>query len=277
MIRPPSTWMCLAVALTACIPGPPPVTNPGDAGAAFKDRGVSADDAAEADADLDPADSGVEDTGEHPDAVFPDAAPIADGDGDGIPDDEDPNPGYSNPALFSDTFESVTSGWIFSSVSMEISPGASLLHVFVLEPYEREGWIGPRPNWSDIFVRSLIRIDAVGNGSEVDSGYVAVLARVSQVTPSRYVACGINIKSGKVQVTEYEGTSRSVLGEAATTAIAGTWMPVDFTADAAGYRCKVGDVEVTGTSNTFFSGAIGFRSFDATFDADWIEVYELQL
>jgi hypothetical protein len=68
-----------------------------------------------------------------------------------------------------------------------------------------------------------------------------------------------------------------VLAEAPNNAAPGTWLLVGFTVDAAGYRCRVGSTEVTGTSATFFAGAIGFRSYDATFDADWIEVYELQL
>jgi hypothetical protein len=276
MRRRISASMWLAAALSACVPGAPPVVGAEDA--APKDRGTASDASDPADSGVvELEDSGAEDTGEHPDAFLPDAAPISDGDGDGIPDGEDPNPGYLNPLLFEDTFESTSSGWIFSSVSMEISPGASLLRVFQLEPFEREGWIGPRPNWADYLVRTLLRVNGVGSGNDVDSGFVAVMARVSQVTPSRYVACGLNLKTGKVQVIEYEGTSRSVLGEADTSAAEGTWVLIDFSADATGYRCKVGPTEVTGSSGTFFAGAIGFRSFDATFDADWIEVYELEL
>jgi hypothetical protein len=267
--------MWLAVALASCVPGVPPVVGPQDA--ALKDRGGAGEDASDALDAGDPADSGDQDNGVHPDATLPDAEPISDNDGDGILDVEDPNPGFQNPLLFDDTFESTSSGWIFSSVSMEISPGASLLRVFMLEPYEREGWIGPRPTWADYFVRTLLRVNDTGNGSEVDSGYVAVIARVGQVTPSRYVACGLNQKTQKVQVIEYEGTARTVLGEMAVSISPGTWVLVGFSVDAMGYRCRVGENEVTGSSPTFFAGAIGFRSFDATFDADWIEVYELQL
>ena len=85
------------------------------------------------------------------------------------------------------------------------------------------------------------------------------------------------MKEQKAMVIEYEGTTRTVLGETPMNASAGTWFLIDFSADAQGYRCRVGGTEVTGSSPTFFAGAIGFRSFDATFDADWIEVYELQL
>jgi hypothetical protein len=266
----------LAVSLAACVPGVPPVVGLEDA--TPKDRGVEADASpTESDGGVDPPDTGAPDAGGYPDATVPDAGPLPDDDGDGIPDGEDPNPGYANPLLFDDTFDSTGSGWIFSSVSMEISPVAGLLRVFMLEPFEREGWIGPRPNWADYFVRTLVRVNAAGNGNDPDSGYVAVIARVSQVTPSRYVACGLNQKTQKVLLVEYEGTSRSVLGEAPVDVTPGTWLLVGFSADAMGYRCSVGDTEVTGSSGTFFSGAIGFRSYDATFDADWIEVYELQL
>ena len=274
-----ATSMWLAIALAACVPGAPPVVAPPE-DAALEDGGAEADatDPPDAtDAGIELVDTGAPDTGAHPDAAPPDIGPIADGDGDGLPDGEDPNPGYLNPLLFEDTFESTTSGWIFSSVSMEISPVASLLRVFQVEPLEREGWIGPRPNWADYFVRTLLRVNEVGFGSDADSGYVAVIARVGQVTPSRYVACGINLKSQQVQVIEYEGTSRNVLAETPTNVSPGTWLLVNFSADAMGYRCKVGAAEAIGTSGTFFAGAIGFRSFDATFDADWIEVYELQL
>src|SRR5688572_18047178 len=256
MRRPLPTSMWLAVALAACVPGVPPVVGPQDA--LPKDRGSAGEDASEGVDAGDPVDSGDEDNGVHPDAALPDAEPLSDGDNDGIPDDEDPNPGYLNPLLFEDTFESTSSGWIFSSVSMEISPGASLLRVFMVEPFEREGWIGPRPNWADYFVRTLLRVNDVGSGTDSDSGYVAVIARVSQVTPSRYVACGINQKAQKVQVIEYEGTSRTVLGEAAISLAPGTWVLVGFSADATGYRCRAGETEVTGSSGTFFAGAIGF-------------------
>ena len=34
-------------------------------------------------------------------------------------------------------------------------------------------------------------------------------------------------------------------------------------------------VELTARSPTFFAGSIGFRTYDATFAADWVEVYEI--
>jgi hypothetical protein len=146
----------------------------------------------------------------------------------------------------------------------------------MLEALEREGWIGPRPSWSDYFVRTLLRVGAVGSSSDPESGYVAVIARASQVTPSRYVACGVDVKNQRVLLVEYEGTTRTTLGEGPSRAEPG-WLIVNFEADGSFYRCRVGPDEVTGSSVVFSTGAIGFRSFDATFEADFIQVSELRL
>lgn len=237
------------------------------------DGGATVDDAGGPDS----PDGGPRDVGSPSDAALPDAMAALDSDSDGIPDDVDPNPGYVNPTLLTDTFEDESNGWIFSSVSMAIEPSASLLSVARVEPFEREGWIGPRPNWSDYLVRTLIRVNGVGSSDERDAGYVAVMARVNQVTPSRYVSCGLDLANGRVLLAEFEGTSRTILAEAGTTAGMGQWHAVRFLADGANYRCAVGDVEVTAGSGVFFSGSVGFRTFDATFDADWLEVHELQL
>lgn len=261
----------------ACVPAPPDPVEPQDA--ALKDKGVRTGDGGADDAGgVDPGDGGPEDAGATPgDAALPDAMPASDSDGDGIPDGVDPNPGYVNPTLLSDTFEDESNGWIFSSVSMAIDSGASVLSVAEVEPYEREGWIGPRPSWGDYLVRSLIRVNAVGRSNDRDAGYVAVIARVNQVTPSRYVGCGLDLKNSRVLLAEFEGTSRTILAEAGTSAAAGTWHTVQLLADGANYSCKLDDVEVTASSGVFFSGSVGFRTFDATFDADWLEVHELQL
>lgn len=267
----------------ACVPPPPAPGIGQDSGVMFKDKGViqmPPDDAGEDPKDADVVvDTGPFDTGIFPDAgvMLPDLGVQADADGDGIPNAEDPNPGYQNPMLLMDTFSDESGGWIFSSVSMEISTNESLLRVPNVEPFEREGWVGPRPNWSDVFVRTIFRVTDVGLSGDRDSGYAALIARVNQVTPSRYVACGLDTKNDRVLLAEYEGTSRTILATADVTVDEGDWHLLDFTADGAFYSCKIAGAEATASSAVFFSGSIGFRTFDAAFEADWIEVYELQL
>ena len=209
------------------------------------------------------------------DAFLPDAEPMADMDMDGIPDNEDPEPGTRNTLLFSDTFEDLTGGWLFSSVSMSIEEDQSLLLVNALEPFEREGWIGPRPAWGDYFIRTLVRVGRVGGSSNSQSGHAGIIARVSQVTPSRYVTCGVDLRSNEIVFAEHEGTMRRTLASTPATFETGDWLSINLLATNQFYSCTVDGQELTASSGTFFAGSVGFRSFDATFAADWIEVYEI--
>ncbi|MCB9645778.1 MAG: hypothetical protein H6730_04145 [Deltaproteobacteria bacterium] len=258
--------MALLVALvpTACAPGGAP-----DGGLKPRD-GAPAVDAGELDAGFD-LDAGAVDTGA-PDE--PDAGPAPDQDMDGLPDDQDPSPTRANPVLLRDEFDAM-GDWIFSSVSMAIEPQDSLLAVDTIEPFEREGWIGPRPGWFDYLVRSRIRIDAVGTSNDARSGHAGVIARVNQVTPSRYITCGVDLRRRQVVLAEHQGTRRTTLGEAPANITAGAWLLLLFTVEQDGFTCEIDGVRVTGASSTLPSGSVGFRSYDATFAADWIEVYEL--
>lgn len=260
--------LALSLLFAGCVPAEKEVV---DAGPSRNDASLADSGPAE-DAGAGP-DGAIEDSG-RPDAGFVDAGPASDRDSDGIPDAEDPEPDRSNPRLFADDFDSAD-GWLFSSVSMAIDPSSSLLQVNMIEPFEREGWVGPRPNWADYFVRSLIRVDAVGNSSDARSGHAGVIARIAQVTPSRYVTCGIDIKDGRVVLAEHDGTQRFTLAEAPFEASPGEWLLLGFSALRTGYVCEIGGVRVEGASTRFDFGSVGFRSFDATFAADWIEVYEI--
>lgn len=263
----------LALLAAACVPAE---VTPARLDAGLEDTGATpAPDGGELSPDggLD-VDAGAVDAGP-PDAGFVDAGPAPDRDQDGIPDGEDPEPDRLNPQLLADEFDAVGGDWIFSSVSMSIDPTSSLLEVDRIEPFEREGWIGPRPAWFDYFVRSLVRVDAVGNSSDARSGHAGIIARVGQVTPSRYVTCGVDLKQARVVLAEHDGTRRTTLGEAATDAALGEWLLLNFTAHANAYVCEVGGVRVEGTTTSFDFGSVGFRSYDATFAADWIEVYEI--
>lgn len=267
------------VALAACVPSGPPDASDRDAGLKMPpDGGNEARDAGL------PAgtDGGDRDAGEAPydggvgmDADLPDALPMPDMDNDGIPDDEDPAPGSPNTLLFSDTFEEVGPRWLFSSVSMRIEPGESVLKVPVLEPFEREGWIGPEPAWGDYLIRTLVRVGRVGTSASAQSGHAGVIARVSQVTPSRYVTCGIDLRDNEIVLAEHEGTRRTTLSSTPATFETGDWLQINFRTTNQFYSCTVDGVELTASSGTFFAGSVGFRSFDATFAADWIEVYEI--
>ncbi|MBK6684196.1 MAG: hypothetical protein IPG45_06965 [Deltaproteobacteria bacterium] len=241
-----------------------------DGGVRFKDARITIEDA-------EPADGGIdEDAAEPLDLGPPDnGVPEVDRDQDGIPDLEDPNPTRANLKIFSDYFEDTQGGWIFSSVSMAIRPELGLLRVERVEPFEREGWIGPRPSWSTYYVRSRIRLGRVGTASDNLSGHAGLIVMVNQVTPSRYLTCGLDKTNQRAVLSEHEGNQRRTLAEAPLVGALDNWMRLDFITQNGNHQCFVGEVRLEGNSNLFVAGAIGFRSYDATFDADFVEVYEL--
>ncbi|MEQ8984065.1 MAG: hypothetical protein RL846_39330 [Deltaproteobacteria bacterium] len=265
----------LLVAAAACVPeavepmrdgGPVQTSTTTDAGPS--DAGT--------DSDAGVCDAGARDAGTAPrDAGVYDGGPVVDTDMDGIPDDEDPMPTSPNTLLFSDQFDDVGPEWIFSSVSMSIRPERSQLVVNRLEPFEREGWIGPQPTWGDYLIRTLIRVDRVGNDSSARSGHAGLIARVSQVTPSRYVTCGVDLKERELVLAEHEGTIATTLESVPGTFEPGQWLRINLRTEGPNYVCTVGGVELTARSTTFFAGSIGFRTYDSTFAADWVEVYEI--
>jgi hypothetical protein len=230
-------------------------------------------------------DSGEEDGGEDPglDAGFGDEGvhdtgpPPLDSDGDGIPDAEDPAPNRDNPTLFRDVFDGAVQSWIFSSVSMSIDEFTGVLRVNVLEPFVREGWIGPKPEWSDFFVRSRIRVIAVGGSNDDSSGRAGIIARVNQVSPDRYLFCALDLKDNRVVLTEHEGGGPAgvELAAAPSTARANEWVPVVIRIFGETVSCDIGGVRVEANQNAVTNGSIGFRAFDATFEADYLEVYDL--
>lgn len=256
------------LSFAACVPGP--VAPERDAGPTpiVRDAGVIA-------ADGGPLDGGGGlDAGRDAGAAR-DGGPVADRDDDGIPDDEDPAPDSPNTLLFSDHFDETGPRWIFSSVTMGIDPAESRLAVKVVEPFEREGWIGPEPTWGDYLIRTYIRVGRVGNGTSARSGHAGLIARVGQVTPSRYVTCGIDLKRQELVFAEHEGTIARTLASVPATFQTGEWLRVNLLATNQAYTCTVDGVELTARSPTFFAGSIGFRTYDATFAADWVEVYEI--
>lgn len=259
----------LACALSACVPtleepGPDAGLKEHDGALSLEDGSVQPDEDASVgeDAGL-PTDAGV------------DAGPEPDQDGDGLPDSEDPSPRVPNPLLFRDRFDQGAEGWLFSSVSMAIDPDRGVLAVTRLEPFEREGWIGPQPSWGNYLVRTRMRVDAVGTSERPESGHAGVIARVQQVTPSRYVTCGVDLRSGRAVLAEHEGTARRTLAAAPANIAPGEWFPLSLMARAAALRCRIGGIELVASSDTFPSGSVGFRSYDATFAADFLEVYEV--
>ncbi len=258
-----------AALCAACVPSESTGPGPADSGP-IRDAGTVPD--------AEVSDGAIPDAQALPDAGPPDTGIArADRDLDGIPDDEDPQPNTPNPKLLSDHFDDQSGGWIFSSVSMAINTQGSLLQVAQIEPLERVGWVGPRPTWADYFVRSLIRVDRVGTSEDTRSGHAGIITRVGQVTPARYITCGIDLKKGRVVLAEHEGTRRTVLGEAPTTSAAGDWLLLNFTAQRNGFVCEIGGVRAEGASANvrLNAGSVGFRSYDATFASDWIEVYDL--
>lgn len=249
-----------------------------DDGRVRKDTGVHPDAEETPSADADTIDSGHDAGVVIMDAALPDASPIVDRDNDSIPDDEDPNPGRANPILFRDTFETVRPEWLFTSVDMRIDPARSLLRVPQIEPLVREGWLGPRPDWGNVYVRGLIRVTALGSSPRAGAGRMGIIARANQVSPDRYLQCGFDIRSGTVFLSEHNGGTEDgrTLVQGATPVAHREWFLLTFKISGEIATCTVQGVTVTSRSSLFFAGSAGFRAFDAAFDADWFEVYDLQ-
>lgn len=266
--------LCAALAvasLAACVP----TERTSDGGvrlkdaAVFQDAGAPEDSGApDPDSGEGPLDLGLADTG---------APPSPDRDGDGIPDIEDPEPDRANPSLFHDLFDGAVQEWIFSSVSMGIDELTGKLRVNVLEPVVREGWIGPKPAWSNYFASTNIRVLEVGDAETLASGRAGMIARVNQVSPDRYLFCAIDFKLNRVVLTAHNGGAPpgTELASAAINAQLGEWLPLRMRVQADAVFCTIGGVSVEGTSNVVTNGSIGFRAFDATFESDFVDVYDL--
>ncbi len=210
------------------------------------------------------------------DAFFPDAVANADRDRDGLPDDEDPAPDTPNPLLFQDTFEADQGTWLFTSVGMRIDSPRSLLTVPQVEPFVRLGWLGPK-HWEDIYVRGLVKVNRLGRSGQTGSGRIALIGRAQQVTPARFYLCGVDLNAGRVFISEHDGGAPPgmTLASAPTTASTEQWLQLGMTIQRQRITCTFGDDSVTTTSAKYISGSPGFWAFDASFEADWFEVYQL--
>jgi hypothetical protein len=218
----------------------------------------------------------TQDSGLRLDASIQDAQTfLSDQDRDGLPDNEDPDPQRYNAMIFSDEFTQIGSDWSFTSVSMKIDTSAQQLRVIQVEPYVREGWIGPRPGWGDVFIKTKLRLRRTGNSPLAGAGQAGLIGRVNQLSPDRYVVCGVNLRNSTVFISEHNGGAAvgQVLAERVISTQANQWFDLTFDIDGNSMRCIADKVEVSAASNLYFSGAIGFRSFDATFDAENIFVY----
>ena len=101
------------------------------------------------------------------------------------------------------------------------------------------------------------------------------MGRVNQLTPDRYLVCGVNFTENTVFISEHNGggAEGNVLVESPISAQFGQWINLVFDIDGTGIRCAADNIEVVAASTLYFSGAMGFRSFDSSFDAENIEVY----
>ena len=228
------------------------------------------------DSGLDAGQENPVDSGSEMDSGTPDASPfIGDRDQDGLPDGEDPEPNDFNPLLYSDEFTEIGPDWLFTSVSMKIDPAAEQLRVTRVEPFIREGWIGPRPGWGDLYVRSRIRVLGTGSLDQTGAGQVGLMGHVNQLTPDRYLVCGVNLRENKIFISEHNGGAAegNILSEQTIPIQFGEWFTLGFDMDGADLSCSANEITVSASSSLYFAGAIGFRSFDAIFDAENIDVY----
>jgi hypothetical protein len=216
----------------------------------------------------------AEDATARPDAGRPLDAGPPDGDGDRLEDRLDPSPRRRNPVLFEDDFDAPSAVWLFSSVSMRIEPSRGLLVQRELRGFEREGWVGPRPTWSDYIVQARLRVTQTGRSTRPESGHVGLFVRAEQVTPGRYVSCGLDLRRDEAILAEHSGRRVDTLAVDAAPVDVGDWVVVTLAARGPRYACDVGGVELAGPSTTLIGGSVGFRSHDAAFEADWIRVFD---
>ena len=254
----------------------PPVDIPQDAGT-DSSTVTDAQPNSFADTLAQPVDSGnLADSGFQTDSGFSDASPfISDRDNDGLPDSEDPEPDRINLRIYEDSFSSVGTEWLFTSVSMKIDANSEHLTVSQVEPFVREGWIGPRPEWADVFLKTRLRITGTGRDTSSGAGQVGLMGHVNQLTPDRYLVCGLNLATETLFISEHNGGTAQgrVLAEAKTDIKENEWFDLSFDMKGAALSCSANDLRITASSSLYFAGAIGFRSFDASFDADFVEVY----
>jgi hypothetical protein len=178
----------------------------------LKDAGSVGDDGStEADGGLDARDASPAD------ATTPDAGPPPpDSDGDGLPDALDPQPSVVNLALFRDDFSAEDPTWLFTSSAM--APRGGVLTVAATDAIVREGWLGPQPNWTNTVAYTRVRVLRRGRSTDDGAGRFSLIARVQQVAPDRYLACGVDVRTGTAFLAEHNGgnTAGSTFERSAT-------------------------------------------------------------
>lgn len=264
----PARWGLLAL-VCACGGADPTAPDSGLRPPVLKDAGTSADDGGDLDggpaADAAPADASAVDAG----------PPPPDGDGDGLPDALDPQPATFNLALFRDDFSAEDPTWLFTSAAMAARGG--LLTVAETDAIVREGWLGPQPNWTNTVAYTRVRVVRRGRSTDDGAGRFSLIARVQQVAPDRYLACGVDVRAGTAFLAEHNGgnTSGRTLEERPLPAALGGWHDVRMTADATRIRCLVDDQVMEVISTLYSSGSAGVRSFDVAFEAQLMAVHAL--
>lgn len=265
----PASWALFAL-VCACGGGDPTAPDTGLRPPVLKDVGVAADAGADADATV-----GV-DAPSAADASAPDAGPPPpDGDGDGLPDGVDPQPTTPNLALFRDDFSAGDPTWLFTSSAMAARGG--VLSVTETDAIVREGWLGPQPNWTDTVAYTRVRVLRRGRSTDDGAGRFSLIARVQQVAPDRYLACGVDARAGTAFLAEHNGgnTAGRTLEERPLTGAVGSWHDVRMSADATRIRCFVDDHVMEVVNALYSSGSAGVRSFDVAFEADLMAVHAL--
>lgn len=195
-------------------------------------------------------------------------------DGDGLTDDVDPEPGRFNALLFEDAFDRDEGTWLFSSTAMAVRTDEGVLSVRRVEPYEREGWIGLRPGWTDYVAQARVRVRHTGTSIREASSQVGLFVRAEQVTPSRYVSCVVDARYQRLRLLVHSGTRVDVLDELSTDLPLDRWLTLTLSAREQGFECALGAHRLAGVSDALAGGSVGFRSFDASFEADFVRVYD---
>ncbi|MFO0727118.1 MAG: hypothetical protein U1E65_25275 [Myxococcota bacterium] len=210
------------------------------------------------------ADSGPIDTG---------VPPTPDRDQDGLPDAVDPSPDVPNRQLYADDFHEVGADWLFTSTVMRIESG--VLRADPPDGLVREGWIGPRNQWTDTIVHARLRVLGVGPGHAPGSGRGGIMGRAQTVVPDRYFVCGVDQKTHQAFLALHNGglAEGLTLAQSAINLPLDTWVDVTLSMNGPAVRCRIGEVSLSASDGTYSDGSIGVRVFDAGLEVDDVSVY----
>ena len=196
----------------------------------------------------------------------------ADADGDGVGDACDPRPGMTDHIVLFEGFNAPLSGWTVPSgwtVSGGVLTAAEPAGSFELATYDT-GLAG------DLAIATHLSVVAATGTTTAPNGSIDLHG---DNTGPNFYRCGI-VTAPRVEVTRYNGTTQTVLGQTALPS--GAWTDSDlFYSDVAGVMTCTATHGGTRTSTpaatdtTLAGNLIGVRVRDATVTYRYLVVFQL--